>query len=357
MSAARIAGELSHVRSRASAFLLLVLALGLVFGGTPAQARPAGSARAQAFLLTSAPDSLADLKRHAKSIAVVYPTYFDCQLGSGRVLGRAQPQVTGYARSRGLRVMPRFNCQDGATVHEILTVPSLRRATLARLMSIATAAGVSGISLDLENDGAEDRTAMSAFVLALAADLHARGRRLSVVVVGVNGDDPRRSTGFYDDRAIGAAADSVFVLAWGTHWAGSGPGPIAPLPFVQEVVDYVASLPSASRFVIGSPMYGLDWPLGAEAAGAAKPVASAYQYADVVALAHSVGAHPRRDPISQELSFRYTTASGVSHEVWYMDGHTVAAVLRLGRAAGLGVGLWRLGLEDQSLWSSQPLKG
>ncbi len=37
-------------------------------------------------------------------------------------------------------------------------------------------------------------------------------KKLSVVV-GVSEDDPKRSTGFHDDRAPAAFADTVFVLA------------------------------------------------------------------------------------------------------------------------------------------------
>ena len=69
-----------------------------------------------------------------------------------------------------------------------------------------------------------------------------------------------------------------------------------------------------------------------------------------------MGATPRRDPGSQELTFTYTDEAGVPHVVWYMDAHAVAALLRVGREAGLGVGLWRLGNEDQRLWSSAVLR-
>ncbi len=195
-------------------------------------------------------------------MGIVYPTYYDCRIGSGAISGSAQAAVSSYTVARGLRVMPRFNCQDGATVHRILTEPALRAATLSALTAIASRGTNRGICLDLENDGARRPPAMSSFVSTLAAMLHAPVAGLTVVVVGVTHDDPTRSTGFYDYAAIGAAADHVFVLAWGTHWAGSGAGPIAPLGFVRGVVRFVASLPDASRFVIGAPMYALDWPEG-----------------------------------------------------------------------------------------------
>ena len=59
--------------------------------------------------------------------------------------------------------------------------------------------------------------------------------------------------------------------------------------------------------------------------------------------------------LSGELTFTYTDAAGVAHRVWYLDAHAVLAMLRIGREHGLAVGLWRLGGEDQSLWSSPPL--
>ena len=307
----------------------------------------------QVFLLTSAPDSLADLKTHVGAVGVVYPTYFDCSVPSGGVVGQDIPTTTAYVRERHIAVQPRFNCQDGATVHRILTEPQLRAETLARLKAVARNPLYGGLCLDLENDGAADREALSSFVSSLARWLHAHHKKLTVVVDGVTGENRAISTGFYDDRALGALADSVFVMAWGTHWAGSTPGPIAPLEYVSAVARYVKSLPTAARFVLGAPMYGLDW------AGEGGPggLATALQYSGVVALVHSVGAIPTRDPASGELTFGYTAPDGTAHTVWYMDARSVLDILNIARANGLTGGLWRLGKEDQGLWRAASLRG
>jgi spore germination protein len=340
-------------RARAIAAYLIALALAAV-AAAPAHAAPARARHRvalQAFLLSSAPDSLVDLKAHAHAIRVLYPTYFNCEIPSGQIAGADIPTITDYAHTHGITVMPRFNCQDGATVHQILTDPQTRSATLARLGAIARNPLYGGLNLDLENDGAEDREALSTFVAALARTLHAHRKRLSVVVDGVIGEGPTIATGLYDYRALSAAADSVFVLAWGAHWAGSAPGPIAPLGEAEAIARYIASLPHASRFVLGAPMYGLDWSEGAPATQA-----TAYEYSGIAALARSVGATPSRDSASQEMTFTYTV-DGVTHRVWYLDAHAVLALLKIGRAHGLAVGIWRLGGEDQRLWSSPLLAG
>lgn len=341
------------MRGRAISFVTAALAL-LALAAFPA----AGLARAatrspklQAFLLASAPDSLADLKAHAKSVGVVYPTYFDCAIPSGSLTGQDAPAITAYARSSHIAVEPRFNCQDGATVHRILTEPQLRGETLARLAKIARNPLYRGLCIDFENDGAADREALTSFTTALAHVLHAHRGRLAVVVDGVSADNTAISTGFYDDRALSAVADNVFVLAWGAHWAGSQPGPIAPLANVAAVARYLSSLPNASRFVLGAPMYGLDW------AGAGGPTdqATAYQYSGVLALQRSLGATPTRDAASGELTFSYTSPEGMAHQVWYMDARTVLDIAAIARANRLAMGVWRLGREDQALWASHAI--
>jgi spore germination protein len=348
--ARRGAGALRRSARSRVALLACVVAAGCLARAGQAPAAMYNLVRAhtlQAYLLASAPDSLRDLRAHARSIGVLYPTYFDCAVPDGRIVGAQVPEVTAYARAHRIAVMPRFNCQDGATVHAILTVPALRAATLARLVSIARSRAFQGLNLDLENDGAGDRAAMTGFVATLAARLHAIRRKLSVVAAGVSVDDPRRSTGFYDDRALAALADTVFVLAWGEHWQGSAPGPIAPLANAAAIAGYLAALPNASRFVLGAPMYGIDW--SARARGGA---GSAYEYSGIVALAHSMHARVRRDRASAELTFDYVDARGIAHTVWSMDGEAVSSLLRIARAYGLAAGVWRLGEEDQTLWSS-----
>jgi spore germination protein YaaH len=305
--------------------------------------------RVQAFLLASSPDSVADLRLHYRRIGVLYPTYFECQLTSGQITGADDPGVTDFARSKHLTVMPRFNCQDGATVHRILTDPETRAQTLTGLGELAADPFYQGLNLDLENDVASDREALTSFVAALAAELHAEGKKLAVDVEGVTHEDTRIGSGFYDDSALGAEADTIFVMAWGTHWEGSAPGPIAPLPFVRSVAAYVAALPNARRFVLGTPMYGLDWPAGGGRA-------SAYQFTGVRTLVGVRRARPIREASADEDTFEYDS-EGVAHRVWYLDARAIADRMRIGRETGLAIGVWRLGSEDQALWSSSAVTG
>jgi spore germination protein len=249
---------------------------------------------------------------------------------------------------RQVEVYARFDCQSTAILHRILTEPALRGAWLSTMVDAAVTKGYDGINLDFEAGLATDRAAMSGFVADLAARLHAVGKKLAVDVSPKTVDSPTHPrSGFYDYPALAASADVVFVMSWGIHWSTSAPGPIADLPWVKQVVSYVNSLPNRHKYVMGAPLYGMDW---VDGGGAANP-ATALEWSKVTALAQSVGAALAFDPTARETHFSYADAQGRPHEVWALSAAAVAERVALFRANGYHVGFWRLGEEDQALWS------
>jgi spore germination protein YaaH len=315
---------------------------------------PPSTGSAHAFLLASTGQSFRDFQAHYRQIGAIHPTYFECNRSSALVQGRDDPQITQYAKLRQVEVYARFDCQSTAILHRILTEPALRGAWLNTMVSAAVANGYDGINLDFEAGLASDRAAMSSFVAELAARLHGVGKKLAVDVSPKTADNPTHPrSGFYDYPALAAGADVVFVMSWGIHWSTSAPGPIADMPWVKKVVQYVNTLPNRQKYVMGAPLYGMDW---ADGGGAANP-ATALEWSKVTALAASVGAALSFDPIARETHFSYTDAQGRAHEVWALGAAAVTERVALFRANGYHVGFWRLGEEDQALWSHPLLAG
>ena len=121
--------------------------------------RPAATqGRAHAFLLASTGESFRDLQRHYRQIGSVYPTYFDCRASDGAVTGRDDALVTRWSQLRGIEVHARFNCQDPAPLHAVLTSGTLRAATIKRLVELAREHGYDGINVDFENGAAATAT-------------------------------------------------------------------------------------------------------------------------------------------------------------------------------------------------------
>jgi spore germination protein YaaH len=306
----------------------------------------------QAFLLASTDQSFFDLEAHYQQIGVVYPTYFNCGRG-GTVTGSDWPLVTGWARARQIAVMPRLNCQNPADEEQILNEPAAGEHMIDQLASLCESNGYAGIQIDFEGASPAEREPFTAWITALAARLHAIGDKLSTVVTAKYYNVTTGRAAMYNDAALSVPSDYIFVLDWGLHWTTSTPGGLAELPWFTKVADYTATMPNKSKFILGMPMYGLDWPNGGGSANPATPL----EFNNVSAEESEFGVLPEWEPTAAEPHFSYTDSSGVHHEVWYTDQQSLGVRAQLAESLGLGIGLWHLGSEDQSIWELPQLGG
>jgi chitodextrinase len=302
---------------------------------------------AYAYMLATTGASFDDLQRHYMQIAAVSPTYF--HLGTDlAILGQDDPLVTGWARLRGIDVEPRVESQDPAILHTLLSSDANRSDLIARISALVAENGYDGINIDFEAGAAADRPLLTAFASQLAQTLHAQGAKLTIAVAAKTSATLTGRAGFYDYPALAAIADRLFVMAWDLHWATSPAGPISDATWVQKIINYITTVPNASRFTIGTQLYGFDWPQGAKA--------TPYEWDDMTAMQSTLGVAANWDAVAQEPYFTYTDGSGVAHTAYYANAQSVQGRLGEARAAGLGVGLWRLGDEDQETWSIPSLK-
>lgn len=305
----------------------------------------------QTFLLASTDASFAAFRKHYNQVSVVYPTFYDCKT-NGEITGTNDQRIVSFAQDRKVRVLPRFNCQSGAVLHRILTEPALRNYWLNTVPALIDQYGWDGVNIDFEAGYASDRAALTSFMADLSDRVHARGKLLSQAVSAKTQDVPNhpRST-FFDYVELSKYVDYVFVMAWGIHWATSSPGPQDDYDWVRQVGDYVATMPNKHRFVMGTMLYGFDWPNGGGSSNPATPL----HYVEIQQLIAKTGATPQYDSTRRSWHLAYRDGSGVPHDVWYSDGPAVGDRVELARARGLKVGFWRVGQEDERIWTDPRL--
>ena len=309
---------------------------------TATQAPLPATGPAYAYMLATTGKSFEDMQRHYRQIAVVSPTYY--WLGRDLAIqGQDDPLVTNWARLRGIVVEPRVESQDPAILHTLLTSAANRTNLIGRISDLVATHGYDGINIDFEAGAAADRPLLTAFITELSQTLHAQGATLTMAVSAKTGPVLTGRAGFYDYPALAAQCDRLFTMAWDFHWATSPAGGISDVTWVAKIINYIKTVPNASRFIIGTQLYGFDWPLGARA--------TPLEWDDMTARQASLGAPTQWDPIAQEPFFTYTDTAGVPHTAYYATAQSVQGRLGLARAAGLGVGLWRLGDEDQETWN------
>ncbi len=299
----------------------------------------------QAFLLASTDQSFEDLQAHYQQIGVVYPTYFNCGVG-GEVTGKNDPLVTGWAEARQVAVMPRLNCQNVNDEDAVLNEPAAGQKMIDELAQLCQTYGYQGIQVDFEGAQPTERAPFTAWITALANRLHSQGQKLSTVVTAKYYNITSGRAAMYDDAALSGPSDYLFVLDWGLHWTTSGPGGMDELPWFKKVAEYTATMPNREKFVLGMPMYGIDWPGSGGPSNPGTPL----EFSNVMALASLFGVTPEWEPVAADPHFSYSDPNNVQHNVWYTDQQSIAVRVALAQSLGLGVGLWHLGSEDQSIW-------
>lgn len=357
---------------RAGCLLLVgAVALGVLLAGragldrSPVRGVAPSPRRVAAWMPTSwdADRALASWEANRQLIAELSPIWYQLDAsGDGSInpyTGACDAGLVDQAHEGGTLVLPLIHNYygsagfDAAPVAAVIHDPARRAAHIAVLVAETLACNTDGIDIDYESlNGEADRDAFSLFMEELAAALHAEGRILSVAVHPKTAEPGGWSGPQAQDWArIGAAVDRFRVMTYGYSWRTSGPGPIAPLFWMESVLAFAVSLVPPQRVYAGVHFYGLDWAEGG---------ATALIWESAQALMAEHGAtrqweatddlEPPR-PVAEPW-FAYTVDLA-EHQAWYADGESVAARFYLVERYGLGgIAVWRLGGEDPAIWAA-----
>lgn len=240
-----------------------------------------------------------------------------------------------------------------------------------------------GIDLDFENFAYVDGTAswattqirFVAFMKALASSLHAQGKLLSLTTPP-SFDPATGKKGYwvYSWSDLGSVIDRLRIMTY--DYSTATPGPIGPITWVEQTLQYAVAVVPASKVFVGLPGYGRDWVTSVQGVCPSLPInytatvkttasAGTVVMRDAATLASTYGATPQYQAKYGETSFTYqkvyngTTADGqltqctASRVVWYQDpqGFTLRANLVSKYHLG-GLTQWTLGMEDPAATES-----
>lgn len=273
-----------------------------------------------------------------------------------------QPGASGAAsvaaelKHKGVAVMPMVTEDaDMASFAKILGSARQRAAMVRTLVRLASSPDYAGLDLDFE-DLAIDHGRRAKLADAVAAGyprlvgeacaaLHAIQRSCAVTLM------PRTSNGHawhgdvaewvYRYGALGKVADRVQVMAYDDHIPGDPAGPVAPLPWVKQVLAYSRAQVPSGKIELGVPTYGYSW------SAAGDQTLTAQQATQLAAQVH---VRIRWNAPAAEATFSYRQ-KGALHTVWFEDSAGDVVRAKLAAADHLaGIALWAAGYETPSLW-------
>ncbi len=297
-------------------------------------------------------ENRASFEANADILDEISPFWYSPSPNGGLYFGREARDRTliELARSKNVLVIPTVhNVVLGADpVPGILSSPQLRARHIARIVDEVVTYEYDGIDIDYEFLGPSMRDEYTAFMIALAEALHARGKLLTIAVHAKTCD--RCGLGSYQDwAALGAVVDRLRIMTYDYHWRGGGPGPVAPVYWVRAVGEYARATVDPAKVVIGVPFYGYNWPSGGgNAAGQTWAMIN-----DIIQrnnLDVNLLESDERGQV-QENWITYSTRDSGRRTVWFATSTGLDAKLKLVQELDLaGIAIWRLGGEDPSKW-------
>lgn len=218
-------------------------------------------------------------------------------------------------RNQGLPVVPSITDGTGRLVMAgILANPVTRTQHVQTITNLVVGRGYDGIDLDYEGFAFTDgraswettRPNWAAFVAELGASLRANGKLLAVTVPPI-WDNGNAGYWVYAWPEMLPHIDRLRLMVY--DWSVSNPGPIGPLSWQANVINYVNTIVPAnqrSKVQIGVNAYGRSWAtvLSGTCPTNASTRTTSVQMESVGQLAADVGATPVRD-VSGELRFTY----------------------------------------------------
>lgn len=272
----------------------------------------------------------------------------------GRLLGKPSEEMLKLARDAGARVMPLVVNQDFSQegMSAFLRDPRAQSVLIAALISEARLHGYIGYQYDFEHMRAEDRDLYSKFVADSVPYFHGAGLQLSVAMAPKHSDDITKYgegswqnwTGAFDYAAIGAAADFVSVMAYDDSRSS---GPVAALPWVEEVIEYTLARVPANKVSLGVPFYAWIWN---SSSGKRVDIRGYPAIADLLKSKQVV-----RRAWSDEFGVPSVTykKGGKTYVAWYENQQSFEEKLALVSEYKLfGFSAWALGLEDPNVWNT-----
>jgi spore germination protein len=321
---------------RSGVAALVIVLSGSLVALTAAMTRPAAASpppHVFAFLSHAGGRQLAQLRRVGRRISVVAPNWYGLDLRTGAVAAPSQTAtVLRQARRVGAGVWPVVNARASGGVS--LTNRSVARRVTRAIVGIGTTRGYAGVTIDIEDLSAGDRTAYSALVAHVAAALRRHGRRLAVYAPGVDGVG---SGAAYDWSSLARSASLLLVSTYASGVIAPTPGPASSSTSFAAAAQRAAAV---SPRTVAPPLaaVGYSWPV----AGGPARILSAQAAAQRRASCHAA----------------VTAADGAAsficdgREVYYPTAGDLRGQVRAARDRGIRwIGLFSLGREPLGFWN------
>jgi cellulose synthase/poly-beta-1,6-N-acetylglucosamine synthase-like glycosyltransferase/spore germination protein YaaH/peptidoglycan/xylan/chitin deacetylase (PgdA/CDA1 family) len=297
-----------------------------------------------AFFVNWDIQSFLSLKEHINEINMVLPEWFFVSDSSDEIsvdLSDAALKALDVMRASKIRIIPMvsnyFNKNwNGNNVKRIIHDPKRKQIFINSIIDNLNKYNFNGVNIDFEELNESTDKYIIAFQRDLYSALHQNGFIVTQDVSPFNED--------YNYKELIKYNDLLFLMAYDQHNQGSYPGPIAGQSWIENALDQALENIPSDKVVLCISAYGYDWIKGFEGVN--------ITYQEAVAIASESDTIPYFNNHTYNLNYTYWDEFDKEHEVYFTDAASAYNAMRAGEDFGTaGFALWRLGSEDDRIWT------
>ncbi len=298
-----------------------------------------------AFYVDWDPQSFYSLQKNIDKLNMVVPEWFFIDASTDTLRPAIDMNALEIMKKSHVKIIPLINNInekkgvgefDGNILHRILHNPLKKERLIHDIEKYLTLYQLQGINIDFEEYTEKSDEPIIAFQKELYQRLHSKGYIVTQEIMPSDED--------FNVKELSKFNDYMFLMAYDQHYSTSVPGAICGQQWIEKILDETAKEIPSEKIILCFAGYGYDWPEDTEATTVTyeQALAGAKQYNAVIDF--------NNDTYNNYYS--YVDGDSVKHQVYFTDAATNFNTLRFENEYGTaGTALWRLGSEDERLWS------
>jgi len=173
--------------------------------------------------------------------------------------------ISNLARENNIELIPAISMFDHDLFSQVLNNDESLERHVREIVKVVEVNDYDGIDLDYESTKLRNKSRYFKFLEELATELKAQDKTLVVTVLAKWGNDIRypslpETREVQDWSRIAKHADEIRIMAYDyTFSKAAQPGPIAPIDWVEQVLDYAISEVPREKIVLGVHLYSYEW--------------------------------------------------------------------------------------------------
>lgn len=298
-----------------------------------------------AFYVDWDPQSLFSLQKNINKLNMVIPEWFFIDPKTDLLRTEIDTAALKVMKKSHVKIIPIINNIneslgegefDGNLIHRILHDKTKRERLINDIVKNLKKYELQGINIDFEEFKENSDEPIVAFQKELYEKLNPLGYIVTQDIMAGDTD--------FNIKALSKYNDYMFLMAYDEHYSGSVPGDISSQKWIERILDETVKEIPSNKIILCIAGYGYDWQQNSQG--------TTVSYNEAIALAKQYGATIKFNDNSYNNSFSYLDGNGKEHKVYFADAATNFNTIRFADEYGVaGTALWRLGSEDQRLWS------